>query len=45
MLLCAYSYACCACSKVKELIYTYDGLYQVTAATMETGQEGFKICK
>ena len=35
----------CKCSNVKELIYTYDGLYQVTAANMETGQEGFKICK
>ena len=35
----------CTCSKMKELVYTYDGLYQVTAATMETGQEGFKICK
>ncbi|KAL0021355.1 hypothetical protein WJX77_007695 [Trebouxia sp. C0004] len=29
----------------KELIYTYDGLYEVTAADMVTGQEGFKICK
>ncbi|KAL3157789.1 hypothetical protein ABBQ32_012213 [Trebouxia sp. C0010 RCD-2024] len=32
-------------NKMKELVYTYDGLYQVTAATLETGQEGFKICK
>jgi len=33
------------CSNQKELIYTYDGLYEVTAADMVTGQEGFKICK
>ena len=33
------------CSNQKELVYTYDGLYQVTAADMEVGQEGFKICK
>ena len=35
----------CGRSNQKELIYTYDGLYEVTAANMETGQEGFKICK
>ncbi len=36
---------CDDCSNQKELIYTYDGLYEVTAADMVTGQEGFKICK
>ena len=33
------------CSNQKELVYTYDGLYEVTSAGLVTGQEGFKICK
>ena len=25
--------------------YTYDGLYQVTSATLEPGVDGFLVCK